>query len=71
LPSPIVYGSYLAGLRDSAGVRRDFARMLRAADPRDTVRAAELLKSFDKPALSDLHTCRGRRCDTFASASIR
>jgi len=47
----IVYGSYLAGLRNSAGVRRDFARMLRAADPRDTVRAAELLKSFDKPAL--------------------
>ena len=47
----IVYGSYLAGLRNSAGVRRDFARMLRAADPRDTVRAAELLTTFDKPAL--------------------
>ena len=47
----IVYGSYLAGLRNSAGVRRDFARMLRAADSRDTVRAAELLTTFDKPAL--------------------
>ena len=47
----IVHGSYLAGLRDSAGVRRDFARMLRAADSRDTVRAAELLTTFDKPAL--------------------
>ena len=39
------------GLRTSAGVRRDFARMLRAADPRDTVEAAGLLPSFDKPAL--------------------
>lgn len=47
----IVYRSYLAGLRNSAGVRRDFARMLRAADKRDTVRAAELLTTFDKPAL--------------------
>jgi pimeloyl-ACP methyl ester carboxylesterase len=47
----IVHGSYLAGLRDSAGVRRDFARMLRAADKRDTLSAAELLTSFDKPAL--------------------
>jgi pimeloyl-ACP methyl ester carboxylesterase len=47
----IVYGSYLAGLRTSAGVRRDFARMLRAADSRDTVRAAKLLRTFDKPAL--------------------
>jgi pimeloyl-ACP methyl ester carboxylesterase len=47
----IVYGSYVAGLRNSAGVRRDFARMLRAADKRDTLRAAELLTSFDKPAL--------------------
>ena len=47
----IVYWSYLAGLRNSAGVRRDFARMLRAADKRDTVRAAKLLATFDKPAL--------------------
>jgi pimeloyl-ACP methyl ester carboxylesterase len=30
--------------------RRDFARMLRAADSRDTVQAAALLPSFDRPA---------------------
>jgi pimeloyl-ACP methyl ester carboxylesterase len=47
---PIV-DSFMNGLRTSADVRRDFARMLRAADPRDTVAAAELLPSFDKPAL--------------------
>ena len=47
----IVAGSYLAGLRNSPGVRRDFARMLRAADARDTLNAAELLRRFDKPAL--------------------
>jgi pimeloyl-ACP methyl ester carboxylesterase len=48
---PRIVDSYLNGLRTSAGVRRDFARMLRAADPLDTVRAAELLPGFDKPAL--------------------
>jgi pimeloyl-ACP methyl ester carboxylesterase len=32
-------------------VRRDFARMLRSADARDTLNAAELLRRFDKPAL--------------------
>jgi pimeloyl-ACP methyl ester carboxylesterase len=46
-----IVDSYMSGLRTSAGVRRDFARMLRAADPRDTVEAAELLRSFDRPAL--------------------
>lgn len=46
-----IVDSYLSGLRTSAGVRRDFARMLRAADPRDTVQAAELLRGFDRPAL--------------------
>jgi pimeloyl-ACP methyl ester carboxylesterase len=46
-----IVDSYLHGLRTSAGVRRDFARMLRAADPRDTVEAAGLLPSFDRPAL--------------------
>jgi pimeloyl-ACP methyl ester carboxylesterase len=50
IPAPIV-DSYLTGMRTSAGVRRDFARMLRAADPRDTLAAAELLRGFDKPAL--------------------
>jgi pimeloyl-ACP methyl ester carboxylesterase len=47
---PIV-DSYMRGLRTSASVRRDFARMLRAADPRDTVEAARLLPTFDRPAL--------------------
>ena len=46
-----IVDSYMHGLRTSAGVRRDFARMLRAADPRDTLEAAELLRSFDRPAL--------------------
>lgn len=46
-----IVDSYLSGLRTSAGVRRDFARMLRAADPRDTVEAAGLLPGFDRPAL--------------------
>jgi pimeloyl-ACP methyl ester carboxylesterase len=48
---PRILDSYMSGLRTSAGVRRDFARMLRAADPRDTMEAAELLRSFDRPAL--------------------
>jgi pimeloyl-ACP methyl ester carboxylesterase len=48
---PRIVDSFLAGLRTNADVRRDFARMLRAADKRDTVRAAEGLRSFDRPAL--------------------
>jgi pimeloyl-ACP methyl ester carboxylesterase len=48
---PRIVASYVSGIRSSAGVRRDFARMLRAANPRDTVEAAQLLPSFDKPAL--------------------
>ena len=48
---PAVVDSFMTGLRGSAGVRRDFARMLRAADACDTVEAAGLLPSFDKPAL--------------------
>jgi pimeloyl-ACP methyl ester carboxylesterase len=47
---PIVE-SFIHGLRTSAGVRRDFARMLRATDSRDSVEAAALLPNFDKPAL--------------------
>jgi pimeloyl-ACP methyl ester carboxylesterase len=48
---PRMIDSFLHGLRTSRGVRRDFARMLRAADPADTQRAAEGLRGFDKPAL--------------------
>ena len=48
---PRIMKSYLAGLRTSAGVRRDFARLLQAADPRDMRRASEGIDSFDRPAL--------------------
>jgi pimeloyl-ACP methyl ester carboxylesterase len=48
---PRIMDSYLGSLRTDAGVRRDFARLLRAADRRDTLQAAEELRGFDKPAL--------------------
>ena len=46
-----IMDSFLAGLRHSRGVRLDFARVLRAADPRDTLEAAQLLRDFTRPAL--------------------
>jgi pimeloyl-ACP methyl ester carboxylesterase len=48
---PRIMDSYLGSLRSDPGVRRDFARLLRAADRRDTLQAAEELRGFDKPAL--------------------
>jgi pimeloyl-ACP methyl ester carboxylesterase len=48
---PRIMDSYLTGLRTNPDVRRDFARVLQAADPSDTVRAADGLPTFDKPAL--------------------
>ena len=64
LRSPLAYGwaahrriekpildSYLRGIRTDPLIRRDFARMLRAADKRDTLRAAARLRTFDRPAL--------------------
>ena len=48
---PRIMESYLTPLRTNAGIRRDFARLLGAAEPRDTQRAAEALPGFDKPAL--------------------
>jgi pimeloyl-ACP methyl ester carboxylesterase len=45
---PRIVDSYMSGLRTSAGVRRDFARTLRAADPRATPWRPP---SFDRPAL--------------------
>jgi pimeloyl-ACP methyl ester carboxylesterase len=48
---PQIMRSYLGGLWTSPGVRRDFARLLRLADSRDCVRAAEGLRGFDAPAL--------------------
>jgi pimeloyl-ACP methyl ester carboxylesterase len=48
---PRIMSSYLVHLRTDAGVRRDFARLLKGAKARDCVRAAEGLQSFDRPAL--------------------
>src|SRR4051794_1047617 len=46
-----IMASYLRGLRSSPGVRRDFARLLTAADPADTLVAADGLRTFTGPAL--------------------
>jgi pimeloyl-ACP methyl ester carboxylesterase len=48
---PAIMASFLGSLRSDAGVRRDFAALLRGADPRDCRRASESLRGFDKPAL--------------------
>jgi pimeloyl-ACP methyl ester carboxylesterase len=48
---PEIMDSFTRGMRTDAGVRRDFRRMLRAADRRDTMRAAEGLRGFHGPAL--------------------
>jgi pimeloyl-ACP methyl ester carboxylesterase len=48
---PRIMASYLSSLRASAGIRRDFAGLLRAADSRHCEQAAEGLRGFDRPAL--------------------
>jgi pimeloyl-ACP methyl ester carboxylesterase len=48
---PAVMRSYTEHVYRDAGVRRDFARLLRAVDTRYTFEAAEALRGFDKPAL--------------------
>jgi pimeloyl-ACP methyl ester carboxylesterase len=48
---PRIMRSYLRGLWTDPGVRSDFARLLRAADPADTLAAADGLRDFDRPAL--------------------
>jgi pimeloyl-ACP methyl ester carboxylesterase len=48
---PAIMESFLGSLRSSAGVRRDFAALLRGADARDCRQASESLSGFDKPAL--------------------
>lgn len=48
---PTVMRSFTSGIRASAGVRRDLARLLVAADKRHTFEAAEALPRFDRPAL--------------------
>jgi pimeloyl-ACP methyl ester carboxylesterase len=49
-PKEVVDGWLKPG-RASAGVRRDFAKVLRGIDSRYTIDAAEKLKSFDRPVL--------------------
>jgi pimeloyl-ACP methyl ester carboxylesterase len=46
-----IMDSFLGGLRREAGVRRDFAGVLRAAHPQDTLEAAAALRGFARPAL--------------------
>jgi pimeloyl-ACP methyl ester carboxylesterase len=48
---PHIMDSFLGGLRTDPGIRRDFARFLRASHKRDTLRAATELRGFDRPAL--------------------
>jgi pimeloyl-ACP methyl ester carboxylesterase len=48
---PAIMESFLGSLRSDAGVRRDFAALLRGADARDCRQASEALIGFDKPAL--------------------
>jgi pimeloyl-ACP methyl ester carboxylesterase len=48
---PRIMRSYLAGMRGDAGVRRDFAALLRMADARDMRTASEAVGRFDRPAL--------------------
>lgn len=48
---PAIMDSYLNGLRTNPQIRRDFARVLRAAEPRDCLQATRDLPRFDRPAL--------------------
>jgi pimeloyl-ACP methyl ester carboxylesterase len=48
---PRIMDSYLGDLRTNAGVRRDFAALLRAADRGQMLQASESLASFGGPAL--------------------
>ena len=48
---PRIMESYLGDLRANAGVRRDFACLLRQADAADCRQASESLREFDRPAL--------------------
>jgi pimeloyl-ACP methyl ester carboxylesterase len=48
---PRIMRSYLAGLRGDAGVRRDFASLLRQADRRHMLEASTGVGAFEGPAL--------------------
>jgi pimeloyl-ACP methyl ester carboxylesterase len=50
-PEAEVQGSYMAPALESAGVRRDIKKLLRGADKRYTLEAADKLRSFDRPTL--------------------
>jgi pimeloyl-ACP methyl ester carboxylesterase len=50
-PEKAVVDGWLKPGRASAGVRRDFAKLLRGIDSKHTLEAAEKLKGFDKPVL--------------------
>jgi pimeloyl-ACP methyl ester carboxylesterase len=51
LPDRATMESYLRPGRESAGVRRDLRKFLRAVDKRYTLEAAAKLRGFDKPVL--------------------
>jgi pimeloyl-ACP methyl ester carboxylesterase len=48
---PRIMNSYLRGLRSDSGVRRDLARILQSADPRDMQQASNGVGTFEGPAL--------------------
>ena len=50
-PDQAVVDSWLAPARSSRAIRRDLAKVIRGADSRYTLDAAERLKGFDKPVL--------------------
>jgi pimeloyl-ACP methyl ester carboxylesterase len=45
-----LFDGWIVGLRD-AGVRRDVGKVLRGITPRETMRAIEVLRRFDRPAM--------------------
>jgi pimeloyl-ACP methyl ester carboxylesterase len=48
---PRIMESFLSSLRSNAGVRRDFGKVLQAADTRDMEKASESVRAFEGPAL--------------------
>jgi pimeloyl-ACP methyl ester carboxylesterase len=48
---PEIMESFLSSLRSNSGVRRDFAKLLQAADTRDMAQASESVRAFEGPAL--------------------
>ena len=51
LPEREVIDGYLRPARESAGIRRDLTKYLRAVDKRHTIEVARRLRSFHKPVL--------------------